>query len=132
MSTIQLLAQTIGVFMTIVGLSFLFRRKYFLAKLKVFFTRHTLRIIFACGELLTGLFLVLTLSQNFSDYPLYGKLIIIIGWSMVAEGVLNLIVSEVAIEKAYRSSLTEGWLIGFSLVFTLLGVYFAGAGFGFF
>lgn len=120
MPAMQLLAQTIGSFMVIVGLSFLFRRGYFLEKLKTFFSRHPLRLTIACGELLAGLFLALAFSQNFTDYPLYGKLIVILGWTMVAEGILNLIVSEAIIEKAYRATLTKKFFAGFSLFLLLL------------
>jgi hypothetical protein len=128
----QLLSQALGLFMTIIGLAFLFRSGYFIKRFKEFFKNHQLRIIFVVLELLGGLFLVLGHESNLSPVPIYARLITIFGWAMVLESLFNLFASDETIEKFYGKFMEKNWFVGFSIASIILGVFLAGSGFGFF
>ena len=131
MENSQFLAQAIGLFMTIVGLVFLFRSDYFIEKFKSFFkNNHQLRLILVILELLGGLFLVLGHENNLSPAPVYAKLISLFGWLMIIEGIFNLVVSDEAIEDFYSKFMQKGWFVGFSIVSVLVGVFLWIQGFG--
>lgn len=128
----QFLAQTLGLFMTIIGAAFLFRSEYFIEKFKSFFKNHQLRITFVIFELLAGLFLVLGHDSNLSPVPIYARIVSLFGWALIAESLFNLFAPESTIEKFYSKFMEKGWFVGFSLISLLLGFYLVINGFGFF
>lgn len=128
MQLTQLLTQSIGTFMTIVGLIFLLRHKYFTQKFKQFFSNHPLRLTVASGELLAGLFLAI----GYNEWATIPAIVLsVLGWAMTAEGILNLILKEQTIKRAYKQALTTKAFLTFSFLCTAVGVFLAGAGFGF-
>lgn len=120
------LAQLMGVFSLIIGLSMLVRSKLMMQMLEDFFDSRALVYILGVLEVLGGLMLVL--SHNVWDNML-AAFVTTLGWLILIEGIFYLVASRRIIENVYgvlRSSRAYYLIL---LVYLGIGAYLTYAGF---
>lgn len=121
-----LLAKVFGIYLIIIGLAIIFRRRYFLTVFAGFVEDKTLRITISIVELIAGLFLVLT-HQIWSS--LLAGLVSLMGWLMTLEGAAYLFMPDRWFAKMmklfnHKAVYTVGGIIA-----VLIGIYLTYAGF---
>ncbi|MFA5022846.1 MAG: hypothetical protein WC385_02455 [Candidatus Paceibacterota bacterium] len=122
-----LLAKVFGIYLIIIGLAIIFRRRYFLSVFAGLVDNRILRIVISIVELIAGLFIILT-HQIWSSW-LTG-LITLMGWLMVIEGTSYLFMSDRRFAKLmkfvnHKAVYTIGGIIA-----VIIGIYLTYAGFG--
>jgi hypothetical protein len=117
----------LGVFLVVLGTAIIVRRHYFLPVFAAYVRERLVRTVTSFFELLIGLFLAL----NNDWSPLPAALITLIGWMLVVEGLVYLVLPDEYVEKIIRTFNTSFWYIAGGLLATAAGTYLAAYGFGF-
>lgn len=121
------LAQLFGLYFVLMGVIFLMRRKSLVPAIVEFGGSKALLAAFAAIELVAGLAVIISYSSWDWGYSL---VITIIGWWMLIEGVLYLVLPKKSIRRMIKAFSGKGWYVSGSLVSIILGLYLAGVGFG--
>lgn len=120
-----ILAKVFGVYLVILGVACLARRKYFSSVFAGFVDNRLLRMVIAIVELIAGLFLVIT-HQDWSN--LVSGIITFFGWAMTIEGVAYLFLSDRAVAKLFKIFNTKAWYFVGGLLSIAVGIYLISIG----
>ncbi len=120
------LSQVLGLFLIIVGLSIMLRKRYYVPVVGEFIEDRFMRMVMGIAELLAGLFLVLA-HNDWST--LAAGIITAIGWVLVIEGAAYLLVSDRTMAWVIRTFNVRTWYVVGGILSVLLGLYLALTGF---
>lgn len=120
------LAKVFGAYFLIIGIIFIWRRKSLVPFIEEFAGSRALLIVIAVLELFAGLALSIAHTVWTSDFRF---VITLIGWWMIVEGILYLLMPMKRIKKMFKAFNKPGWYISGSLCSIVLGVYLLNAGF---
>lgn len=122
----MLLAQLLGLYFIIVGVIALYRRKSIMPAVSQLVANRALLLVFALVEILAGLAVILT-------YPQIGPnvegVLAVIGWILLLEGILYLVMPMRLVQRFVRKFNNETWYGTGGAIAILLGGYLAGIGF---
>jgi len=124
-----LLAKVLGVYVIVGSVVSIARQSYFIPVIGKFVEQRMLRLILGMIELIAGLFLVVS-HQVWS--PLSAAIITVIGWAMVIEGFLYMMMSDDSFKGIIKTFNRPAWYLWGGILGVVLGVYLAGTGFGVF
>lgn len=127
MADSMLLAQVIGITALVKGVAVLVRPKFVRGILKDLFDNHALFYFLITTELVIGLFLVLT--HNIWENS-YVVIITILGWLMVIESILFLLLSENITSKVVKKLDNDSMYRFGAALSLIIGAYLIYAGFG--
>ena len=122
------LAQLLGVYFIIAGVVILIRRKSLIPAVAEFGHNRALVLVVALVELLAGL--AIAIAHPIWE-PDWRGVITFLGWWMIVESVIYLILPYSGARKLIRQFNTSRWYISGGIIAIALGGYLAGAGFGF-
>jgi hypothetical protein len=125
----MLLAQLLGLYFIIVGALALYRRKSIMPAISQMLKNRPLVIILSMVEVFAGLAIVLTYPDLTLDWR---GLISVVGWMMLAEGIIYLALPYGKVQRIVRSFNRDAWYRMGGAVAVIAGIYLAGVGFGFF
>lgn len=121
------LTQLLGLYFVIVGLIVIVRRTAFMPAIKQLMANRPLLIIVGMVEVFAGLAIVLAYPEvTFSTNGVIG----LVGWMMLIEGVIYLLMPSKEVQKLVKKFNTPTWYLAGGLSALLLGAYLAGKGFG--
>lgn len=121
------LTQLLGLYFVIVGLIVIVRRTAFMPAIKQLMANRPLLIIVGMVEVFAGLAIVLAYPEvTFSTNGVIG----LVGWMMLIEGVIYLLMPSREVQKLVKKFNTPTWYLAGGLSALLLGAYLAGKGFG--
>lgn len=123
------LSQVIGVLLIIAGGAVLLRRCHYIPVVGGFVAERLVRMIIGILELLAGLFLTFGFF-DVSSGP--GVVITVLGWLLVVEGTVYLVLSDAAVARIIRVINTPATYVVGGITSVFLGLYLAGSGFGLF
>lgn len=121
------LAKLLGIYMIIVGLIFMIRRKAMMPAMKELIKNRALLYIICILELAAGIAVVL--SHNIWTWG-YELIITVVGWLLIIEGVVYLILPHRKVEKILSKFNTPVWYGAGGVAAVILGAYLAARGFG--
>lgn len=121
------LSQVLGLFLIIVGLAIMLRKRYYVPVVGEFVEDRFMRMVMGILELLGGLFLVLA-HNDWSTLP--AGIISAIGWVLIIEGTAYLLVSDRTMSWMIRTFNVRMWYVVGGVLSTVLGLYLALTGFG--
>lgn len=121
------LSQVLGLFLIIVGLAIMLRKRYYVPVVGEFIEDRFMRMVMGILELLGGLFLVLA-HNDWSTLP--AGIISAIGWVLIIEGTAYLLVSDRMMSWMIRTFNVRMWYLMGGLLSVALGLYLALIGFG--
>lgn len=122
------LAKLFGLYFLVAGGIIMLRQKSFMPIMTEFFGSKPLIMLVGAVELIAGLGITIahpTLS------PDWRGVITLIGYTMIAEGIVYLASPYAKLHKLLRNFNTPTWYTSGGLVAVVLGAYLAGKGFGF-
>ena len=122
-----LLAKVLGLFFLFVGATIVVRRRYFLAVFGAWPNQRLTRSIVSLLEFLAGLFLVIA-HDVWSPPP--AAIITIIGWLLLLEGGLYLLLPDAGVRRFIGAFNKESWYVAGGVLFMAIGAYLAAFGFG--
>jgi len=122
-----LLAKVFGVYLVVIGLALLIRRRYFISVFAGLVENRLLRIIVSVFEFIAGLFLVFT-HEIWTSLP--AIIISLFGWAMVVEGFCYLFLPDRWFGKLMKIFNTKVWYVLGGLIAVIVGAYLVYAGFG--
>lgn len=122
------LAKLFGLYFLIAGGIVMLRQKSFMPIVTEFFSSKALIMLMGAIELVAGLAIAIAHPTLTPDWR---GVITLIGWTLVAEGIIYLSSPYVKLSKFLRSFNTPTWYTSGGLVAVVLGAYLAGKGFGF-
>jgi len=122
-----LLSKVLGIFLLIIGLAAVLRKRQFAMVVDVFVQERFTRLVAAIAELLAGLFLVMT-HNDWSSLP--AILVTLLGWIAVIEGSLSLLLPDDILKKLIQPFRNPAWFVGGGLVSIVIGAYLSAYGFG--
>lgn len=122
------LAKLFGLYFLIAGGIIMYRQKSFMPVLMELFSSKALIMIVGAFELAAGLALVIAMPNVTPDWR---GVIALIGYTMVAEGIIYLSSPYTKLHKFFRNFNTPTWYTSGGLFAVVLGAYLAGIGFGF-
>ena len=123
------LAQLFGVYFVIVGVVVAVRRKAFMPTVMELVNNRPLLLITAIVELAAGLAVTLAFPVISLSVP---GILSLVGWMMIAEGVLYLALPIKTVQRFVKVFNTQTWYLYGGLISTLVGVYLAAKGFGYY
>ncbi len=123
------LAQLLGVYFIIAGIIIIVRRKSLMPAVTEIGHNRALILIVALVELIAGLAIAIAHPVFTPDWR---GAISLIGWWMIVESVIYLILPFSGMRRLVRYFNTSRWYISGGFTAIVLGGYLAGAGFGFF
>ena len=121
------LSQVLGLFLIIVGLSVMLRKRYYVPVVGEFIEDRFVRMVMGILELLAGLFLVLA-HNDWSS--LAAGIISTVGWLLIIEGTAYLLLSDKVITWMIRTFNVRVWYVAGGVLSVLLGLYLSLTGFG--
>jgi uncharacterized membrane protein len=121
------LSQVIGVYLILIGLISITRRKMMMAAVADIAKNRSLIYVIAVLELLAGIALVI--SHNIWAWEA-AVIITIVGWLMLIEAVCYLILPNRVVQGIFKRFNKNGWYLTCGLLAVVLGLYLAGVGFG--
>lgn len=121
------LSQVLGLFLIIVGLAIMLRKRYYVPVVGEFIEDRFMRMVMGILELLGGLFLVLA-HNDWSTLP--ASIISAIGWVLIIEGTAYLLVSDRMMSWMIRTFNVRMWYLVGGLLSVALGLYLTLTGFG--
>ena len=127
MAPTVLLAKVLGLFLIIVGALIMARRRYYLPVFGAYPEQRLIRAVVSLAQLLAGLFLVVM--HNVWS-PLPAAIITIIGWMVVIEGAIYLVLPDDVVGRFIRTFNTERWYLAGGVLAIVVGAYLAAFGFG--
>jgi hypothetical protein len=122
-----LLARVLGLFLIMIGALILVRRRYFLPVFGSYPEQRLTRGVVSMAEVLAGLFLIV-MHNRWS--PLPAAVISGLGWLVLLEGLLFLVLPDHLVERFIATFNTEGWYVVGGVLATAAGTYLAAFGFG--
>ncbi|MFZ2886551.1 MAG: hypothetical protein WA021_01890 [Minisyncoccia bacterium] len=122
------LAKLFGLYFLIAGGIVMLRQKSFMPIVMDFFGSKPLIMLVGLLELVAGLALVIAMPNVTPDWR---GIISLIGYWMVAEGILYLASPYTKVHRILKNFNTPTWYTSGGLFAVLLGAYLAGKGFGF-
>lgn len=122
------LAKLFGLYFLIAGGVVMLRQKSFMPLVLDFFGSKPLIMLVGVLELVAGLALVIAMPNVTPDWR---GVITLIGYWMVAEGIVYLASPYTKLQKFLKTFSTPTWYTSGGLVAVVLGAYLAGKGFGF-
>jgi uncharacterized membrane protein len=122
------LAKLFGLYFLIAGGVVMLRQKSFMPIVMDFFNSKPLIMLVGLIELLAGLAIVIAIPNVTPDWR---GVIALIGYTMVAEGVIYLASPYTKLHKFLKHFNTPTWYTSGGLFAVVLGAYLAGKGFGF-
>lgn len=125
----MLLAQLLGLYLIIVGVIVLYRRRSIMPAVSQMVANRALLMVFALVEILAGLAVVLTYPQISATAD---GVISLIGWVLTIEGIVYLALPVRTVQRFVRKFNTDTWYGTGGAIAILLGAYLAGNGFGIF
>lgn len=121
------LAQLFGAYFLIIGIIFIWRRKALIPVFEEFAGKRSLMVVIAIVEIFAGL--ALAIAHNIWTYD-FRVIITIIGYWMIIEGVLYLLLpSKKVVKNIIKIFSRPGWYITGSLIAIIVGVYLLNVGF---
>ena len=121
------LAKLLGIYMILVGLIFMLRRKAMMPAMKELIKNKSLIYIIAIRELLAGLAIIL--GHNIWTLG-FEVIITVVGWLMLLEGIIYLILPNRLMQKLFGKFNTPVWYGAGGVAAIIIGLYLAGRGFG--
>ncbi len=121
------LAKLFGIYFVLMGVIFLIRRSAVHDLIKGLKGSRPLVILLALGQIVAGIAVAITFSPVTADYR---ALISIIGYWMIVEGVLYILLSKKAMRKFLGYFDNSGWYISGGIISIILGAYLVCKGFG--
>jgi hypothetical protein len=121
------LAKAIGIVLVMTGAAIVIRRHYFLPVFGAYVEQRLLRTTMSMIELLAGIFLVV--GHNVWS-PLPAAMITILGWMAVLEATIYLFLPDRLVAKFIGTFNTANWYVVGGSLASVVGVYLAGFGFG--
>ncbi|OHA58100.1 MAG: hypothetical protein A2571_03615 [Candidatus Vogelbacteria bacterium RIFOXYD1_FULL_44_32] len=121
------LSQALGIYLVLIGLICITRRKMMMAAVADMINNRALIYLVGILELLAGIGLVLV--HNIWAWNAT-VIITITGWAMLIEAIAYLVLPYRVVAKIFRRFNTKNWYVGGGLVAVLLGAYLAAVGFG--
>ena len=124
------LAQVIGIFALVSGLSLIINKKLMLKVGKELIKNDALMLLGGYVNLLLGLFLVLT--HNIWAWPTdaLATLVTLVAWLILIKGGVRLLVPDFAAKSA-KLFLADSWYWPASIIWLLIGAYLTYIAFGF-
>ena len=122
------LAKLFGLYFLIAGGVIMVRQKSFMPVLMDFFSSKPLIMLVGALELVAGLALVIAMPNVTPDWR---GVIALVGYVMVAEGVVYLASPYTKLHRMLKMFNTPTWYTSGGLFAVVLGAYLAGKGFGF-
>lgn len=120
------LAKVFGLYMTIMGVAILFRRKHVMLAIFALAKDRFAQLIAGTVALLVGLFLV-NLHNAWYSYP--AAIVSLIGWASVLKGVFYLFLPEAHLSKVLHVLSERSWYLIDGILVLLVGLYLANYGF---
>lgn len=124
--TTLFLAQIMGVVFTVLGFSFILKKKFYIQWFKHLELSEPTLFVMALVELTAGLAIVLNNNLWSSST---GIIISIIGGLMVFEGGANLLCKVKTVKHFIKQMLSSNFILGFGIGCIILGVYFLSVGY---
>ncbi len=121
------LSQAIGIYLVLIGLICITRRKMMMAAVADMINNRALIYIVGILELLAGIGLVLVHNVWVWNASV---IVTIVGWVMLVEAIAYLILPYRMVSKIFRRFNTKSWYVGGGLVSVVLGAYLAATSFG--
>jgi hypothetical protein len=106
----------------------MYRQKSFMPIMMEVFSSRALIMLAGAVELVAGLALVIAMPNVTPDWR---GVISLIGYTLVAEGVIYLASPYAKLHKLFKNFNTPTWYTSGGLLAVVLGAYLAGKGFGF-
>ena len=122
------LSQVIGIYLVLIGLICVIRRKMMMSAVAEMVKNRGLIYIVCILELLAGIGLVV--SHNIWSWNAT-VIVTLVGWLMLIESVVYLVLPYKVVSKIFRMFNTPRWYVGGGVLSVVLGLYLAGVGFGF-
>lgn len=123
------LTKLFGIYFVLVGLVVILRRGSILPVIREILANRSLLFVLGAAELIAGLALVLV-------YPTIGftipGILSVIGWMLVVEGVLYMLLPLRKIKRMVASFNTPSWYLSGGMLSVALGGYLTAFGFGWF
>lgn len=126
MSLTLVLERVLGIYLIIMGLVVLFRRRYFTTIFAGFIENKVLRALVAIMELIAGILLVV-IHNKWISWPT--SVISLVGWIMAIEGLFYLILPEKWLKGMLKIFNNKFWYFLGGLLAILVGIYLAYRGF---
>lgn len=126
MALTYFLAQLIGLYLLIVGLLMLFRKRMFLDVLNEFYERPS--SLFLAGWLAMLLGLLLVLSYNYWNAGILALVITLTGWAALLKGATLLLMPKTAVRWTRAFNLEKFFYL-YAIIALIIGAYLAHAGF---
>jgi len=126
MVTSLFLAQLLGVYMLIVGVVILFRRETLMKAVSKMVSNISVVYIIALLELAAGLALVIGHNVWVMSWPV---IITIVGWLMVVESTLYLVMPRRLLSKLLQRFNKENFYVLCGLILLIAGAYLTAVGF---
>src|SRR3989344_361267 len=123
------LAQVFGLYFLIAGVIIIFRRQSLIPAVTEFGHNRALVLIVALMELVAGLAIAIAHPILTPDWR---GIITLFGWWMIVESIIYLVLPFSGMRKLIRTFNHSRWYISGGFISVVLGLYLAGAGFGFF
>lgn len=123
------IAKLFGLYLIIMGVLVLLKKKSVMPAVMDIAKNRALTIVLGALELAAGLAIVIAF-QEVSVSPV--GLISLLGYMMVIEGLVYLMLPMKSIQKMVRYFGNRQWFMASGVVAVLGGIYLAGFGFGFF
>lgn len=122
-----LLGKITSIYLLIVGLSLLIKRKSWIAVLRDMRKSPGMVMLVAFVELVLGLVIVITHNVWVTDWAV---VVTIIGWLMVVEGTINMVVPHSVISQMIKYFNKPRWYTAGGVFAIIVGVYLASISFG--
>lgn len=123
------LAKVLGVYMSIIGIAILFRRKHVMLAIFALAKERFAQLIAGTIALLVGLLLV-NVHNDWSSTP--AAIVSLIGWAAVLKGIFYLFLPEAHLSKVLHALSERSWYLIDGIIVLLVGLYLAGTGFALF
>lgn len=121
------LVPLLGLYFLIVGLLVLYRQKSIMPAVAQLVANRPLLLIVALAELLAGLAIVLNYPYFAMDYT---GIVSIIGWMLVAEGIIYLALPYKKVQRIIRVFNKTQWYVYGGIIAVVAGGYLTAVGFG--
>lgn len=125
----MLLAQILGLYFIIIGIIVLYRRRAIMPAVSRLVANRPMLLVIAAMEIFAGIALMLTYPSF--EFDVSG-VISVIGWMLLIEGVIYLVLPWRRVQRLVRRFNKASWYGASAILSLVIGIYLAGSGFGFF
>jgi hypothetical protein len=120
------LSKVVGLMLVMIGGAILIRRKYFLGVFATYVEQRLVRTTMSMIELFAGIALLVA-HHAWSPPP--AAMLTIIGWLVVLEGTIYLLLPDAWVGWFIATFNTQAWYVVGGSLAIVVGVYLAGSGF---